>query len=213
MYSQLVFVLDSVPALVKAKPELADQEPFKTVLTGDLEAVAKLPKADLEKLLMATLDRHDRRRFPRQRHEVDGGGQGSSLEAALYRPHLPADAGGAAVPPRQRLQDLHRHRRRPGLRPDLRREDLRRSPRAGDRQRRRDDLRIRQGRQAVPDQGPEAPHQRQRRRQARVHLPDDRPPAPRSVRQHRRRPADARIHRRRRRPAAGDAGPPRRRGA
>ena len=121
MYSQIVYVLDSVPALVKAKPELADQEPFKTVLTGDLEAVAKLPKADLEKLLMATLDRHDRRRFPRQRHEVDGGGEGSSLEAALHRPHLPADAGGAAVPPRQRLQDLHRHRRRPGLRPLIRR--------------------------------------------------------------------------------------------
>ena len=55
VYSQLVFVLDSVPALVKAKPELADQEPFKTVLSGDLAAVAKLPKADLEKLLMATL--------------------------------------------------------------------------------------------------------------------------------------------------------------
>jgi phosphoglycolate phosphatase-like HAD superfamily hydrolase len=55
MYSQLVFVLDSVPALVKAKPELADQEPFKTVLSGDLEAIAKLPKEDLEKLLMATL--------------------------------------------------------------------------------------------------------------------------------------------------------------
>ncbi|HET7714652.1 MAG TPA: HAD family hydrolase [Bauldia sp.] len=55
MYSQLVFVLDSVPALVKAKPELADQEPFKTVLSGDLEAVAKLPKEDLEKLLLATL--------------------------------------------------------------------------------------------------------------------------------------------------------------
>lgn len=55
MYSQVIFVLDSVPALVKAKPELADQEPFKTVLTGDLEAVAKLPKEELEKLLMATL--------------------------------------------------------------------------------------------------------------------------------------------------------------
>ena len=55
MYSQLVFILDSVPALVKAKPELADEEPFKTVLSGALAAVAKLPKADLEKLLMETL--------------------------------------------------------------------------------------------------------------------------------------------------------------
>jgi len=55
MYSQLVYVLDRVPALVKAKPELADVEPFKTVLSGDREAIAKLPKSDLEKLLVATL--------------------------------------------------------------------------------------------------------------------------------------------------------------
>jgi hypothetical protein len=55
MYSQLVFILESVPALVKAKPELTDEEPFKTVLSGDVAAVAKLPKADLEKLLMVTL--------------------------------------------------------------------------------------------------------------------------------------------------------------
>jgi phosphoserine phosphatase len=55
VYSQLVFILDSVPALVKAKPELAGEEPFKTVLSGDLAAVAKLPKEELEKLLMATL--------------------------------------------------------------------------------------------------------------------------------------------------------------
>ncbi|MDC9825323.1 HAD family hydrolase [Devosia sp. ZB163] len=55
MYSQIVYVLDSVPALVKAKPELAEKEPFKTVLTGDLEAIAKLPKEQLEDLLSETL--------------------------------------------------------------------------------------------------------------------------------------------------------------
>ena len=55
MYSQVVYVLDSVPALVRTKPELADREPFKTVLTGDLDAVAKLPNEELEKLLMARL--------------------------------------------------------------------------------------------------------------------------------------------------------------
>jgi phosphoglycolate phosphatase-like HAD superfamily hydrolase len=55
LYTQLVYVLDRVPALVKAKPELADVEPFKTVLSGDREAIAKLPTSDLEKLLAATL--------------------------------------------------------------------------------------------------------------------------------------------------------------
>ena len=55
MYSQVVYCLDRVPALVKAKPELADVEPFKTVLSGDREAIAKLSTPDLEKILAATL--------------------------------------------------------------------------------------------------------------------------------------------------------------
>src|SRR5215510_11417814 len=55
MYSQVIYCLDRVPALVKARPELASVEPFKTVLTGDLEAIAKLPMPELEKILAATL--------------------------------------------------------------------------------------------------------------------------------------------------------------
>jgi hypothetical protein len=31
-----------VPAIVKAKPELAKVEPFKTVMSGNREAMAKL---------------------------------------------------------------------------------------------------------------------------------------------------------------------------
>ena len=42
MYTQVVYCLDRVPAVVKAKPELAKVEPFKTVLSGNLEAIAKL---------------------------------------------------------------------------------------------------------------------------------------------------------------------------
>ena len=55
MYSQVLYCLDRVPAVVKAKPELAKVEPFKTVLTGNREAIAKLPMRDLEKILVATL--------------------------------------------------------------------------------------------------------------------------------------------------------------
>jgi phosphoserine phosphatase len=55
MYAQVMFCLDRVPALVAAKPELKNVEPFKTVLSGYREAIAKLPMADLEKLLAATL--------------------------------------------------------------------------------------------------------------------------------------------------------------
>ena len=55
MYSQVVYCLDRVPAVVKAKPELAKIEPFKTVLSGNREAMAKFTLPDLEKILAATL--------------------------------------------------------------------------------------------------------------------------------------------------------------
>src|SRR5262249_2340174 len=55
IYTQVVYCLDRVPAVVKAKPELAKVEPFKTVLSGNREAIAKLPIQDLYKVLAATL--------------------------------------------------------------------------------------------------------------------------------------------------------------
>jgi phosphoglycolate phosphatase-like HAD superfamily hydrolase len=54
-HSQVVYCLDRVPAVVKARPELANVEPSKTVLSGNREAIGKLSVADLEKILMATL--------------------------------------------------------------------------------------------------------------------------------------------------------------
>ena len=51
MYTQGVYCLERVPAVVKAKPELANVEPFKTVLTGDRAAMAKFTMADLMKIL------------------------------------------------------------------------------------------------------------------------------------------------------------------
>jgi hypothetical protein len=55
MYTQVVYCLDRVPDVVAKKPELRNKEPFKTVLSGNLEAIARLPLRDLEKILAATL--------------------------------------------------------------------------------------------------------------------------------------------------------------
>ena len=55
MYTQVMYCLERVPAVVKAKPELKNVEPFKTVLSGNREAIAKLSMKDLEKILAATL--------------------------------------------------------------------------------------------------------------------------------------------------------------
>jgi hypothetical protein len=54
-YSQVVYCLDRVPAVVEKDPKLKDIAPFKTVLSGNREAIAKLSLHDLEKILFATL--------------------------------------------------------------------------------------------------------------------------------------------------------------
>jgi hypothetical protein len=55
MYMQVVYCLERVPAVVARKPELKNREPFKTVLSGNREAMAKLSLPDLEEILVATL--------------------------------------------------------------------------------------------------------------------------------------------------------------
>jgi phosphoglycolate phosphatase-like HAD superfamily hydrolase len=55
MYTQVVYCLERVPAVVKAKPDLAKVEPFKTVLSGNREAMAKFTMPQWEMILAATL--------------------------------------------------------------------------------------------------------------------------------------------------------------
>ena len=55
MYTQAMYCLERVPALAKKRSELKNVEPFKTVLSGNREAMAKLSMKDLEKILGATL--------------------------------------------------------------------------------------------------------------------------------------------------------------
>jgi len=55
MYTFMTYSLERVPILVEDKPGLKDVEPFKTVLSGNREEMAKLTTPDLEKILGATL--------------------------------------------------------------------------------------------------------------------------------------------------------------
>src|SRR5262249_33688858 len=55
MYTQVVYCLERVPAVVAEKPELKDVAPFKIVLSGNREEIAKLSLHDLEEILFATL--------------------------------------------------------------------------------------------------------------------------------------------------------------
>ena len=119
MYTQVVYCLERVPAVVKAKPELKNVEPFKTVLSGDREAMAKLSMKDLEKILAVTLTGMTVDEFKAECDQMDRNRQASAMEPPLHRADLPADARSDAVPAREWLQDLYRHRRRPGFRARL----------------------------------------------------------------------------------------------
>jgi hypothetical protein len=55
MYTQVIYCLERVPALVQSKPELKNVEPFKTVLTRNWAAIAQLSTDELVKILTATL--------------------------------------------------------------------------------------------------------------------------------------------------------------
>jgi phosphoserine phosphatase len=55
IYTQMLYCFDRVPKIVESKPELKEVEPFKTVLSGDREAIAHLPFHDLEKIAFAAL--------------------------------------------------------------------------------------------------------------------------------------------------------------
>lgn len=55
MYTQIKYCLDQIPGVVKEKPELKNQEPFSTVLSGNQKAIDSLSLQDLEKILVATI--------------------------------------------------------------------------------------------------------------------------------------------------------------
>jgi hypothetical protein len=55
IYSQMLYCLDRVPVLAAQEPALKEVEPFKTVLSGNREVIARLSIRDLEKIAIATL--------------------------------------------------------------------------------------------------------------------------------------------------------------
>ena len=202
MYSQVMYCLERVPAVVKAKPELKKVEPFKTVLSGDREAIAKLSMQDLEKILAATLTGMSVDEFTAEVKKWIA----TAKDPRWKRPYTELTY--------QPMQEVLQYLRANGYKTYIVTgggQDFVRvyaeqvygiPPEQVVGTRRRDEVRLRQERQAVPDQGAQAPAERQQCRQARGHPSDDRPPAIRRVRQLDRRPADAGVHAGRRRRAA-----------
>ena len=54
IYTQVLFALDRIKTLAPQHPEWQTQEPFKTVLSGDREAISKLSIQEIEKIVAVT---------------------------------------------------------------------------------------------------------------------------------------------------------------
>ena len=54
LYSQVMFAFHQVGVMASRQPKLKEVEPFRTILSGDREAIARLSMPDLEKVLALT---------------------------------------------------------------------------------------------------------------------------------------------------------------
>ena len=116
IYSQVVFALDRVVALAPEHPEWKEKEPFKTVLSGDREAIGKLSLRDLEAIVFATHAGMTVEAF----NAIAADWAAKATDHRWHKPYteLVYQPMQEVLAPaaRQRLPHLHRHRRRPGLR-------------------------------------------------------------------------------------------------
>ena len=55
MYTQVLYCFERVRVLAQERPELKNREPFKSVIAGDREAIAKFHTAELTEILALTL--------------------------------------------------------------------------------------------------------------------------------------------------------------
>ena len=133
IYTQVVFALDRVVALAPEHPEWKTTEPFKTVLSGDKAAMAKLTLRDLEEIVFATHAGMSVEAFAAIAEQWTSKARNPRWDRLyidlVYQPMEEVLSPAA----RERLSDLHRHRRRPGLRARLRCSGLRYRPGPGDR--------------------------------------------------------------------------------
>ena len=131
IYVQFAFIFARVKALAPQHPDWKSKQPFQAVLDGDMKALAASGEKGLVELMAATHAGMTTDEFLK----IVTDWLASARDPRFKRPYteldLSADAGAARLPARQRLQDLHRLRRRHRVHAPLDRAGLRHSARAG----------------------------------------------------------------------------------
>ena len=192
-YFQLFYAIDYIRKHADEHPEWRTTQPFKAAIDGDLQTLAAGGEEGLVKLMMASHAGMTNDEFDQSVADFIRSATHPTKKKLYIELVLPADAGVARLPARQRLPDLDRLRRRHRFHARLHRRDLRYPAGTGGRQPDRNGFRDarRQSRHRPPA---EDQFHRRQVRQARGHRAAHRPQTHRGVRQLRRRPADAAIH-------------------
>ncbi len=110
LYFQFFFLLDQVKAAAPQHPEWRNNPAFKALMANDLAKVIANEKQLLQLIAVANsgmnVDDYDK-----TIRDVDRQRAPSEVQPALHRSGLPAAAGTAVLPARERVQDLYRVRR------------------------------------------------------------------------------------------------------
>ncbi len=139
--SKLFFAFDRIKALAPQHPEWKDQEPFASAAQGRHESRARRRRTGLaSRCVMATHAGMTTEEFEKSVTDWIATAKHPKTGKPLHRDGLSADARTARLPPRERLQDLHRLRRRHRVHAPLDGEGLRHPARAGRRQQRRSEV-------------------------------------------------------------------------
>ena len=112
-------------------PDWKTKQPFKAALEDDTQGAGGAGRARISADFGGHPYRHDHRGIRQDRRGLARHCAPSALQPTLHRSGLSADAGAARVSARQRLQDLHRLRRRHRVHAPVDGEGLRHSARAG----------------------------------------------------------------------------------
>ncbi len=131
MYVQGLFALDRVKALAPQHPEWQTQEPFASILKGDLKAALAGGDKALLEIVMATHAGMTTEEFQAIVKDWIATAKNPVTKRPGARDGLPADGRAARVPAGARLQDVHRLGRRHRVHAPVDREGLWRSARAG----------------------------------------------------------------------------------
>ena len=91
LYSQVMFAFHQVGVMAAADPKLKEVEPFKTVLSGDRAAIAKLTTARTRKNPRSHSHRHDGGSIQKKRTRLDRHGPRPAVSPSLHRSCVSAD--------------------------------------------------------------------------------------------------------------------------